>query len=499
MAVAALLTLASVNMASATVYHVSGSTAYRVADVSAEVAIVGTTGKATYYGSSLTGANYSVVESSDGSTVFENYFNGSIAGDEALVDGVTKLNFPNAAVNLPTGPLTLASGLTAASGGTSAPSTTPTGVPQNNTISFTGENDNAFVDIAFSDVAFATAQQVILASADTTTKTPAHSAIVGVVPFVFVANSTPDVTDIGTAGLNNGSTSIYPVLSMNPQNFTETWSSAGSTPLSFFTGLPADSAIVYPLGRDVDSGTRGTALAETGYPLTAGSGIITAGLTQYYPYGDVSDLNNNNNNTNPSAYTTTAGVLAVDASYTHSSTNGINPTNFGFAPVPVESIDGYNMGYGDGGYYSGGNLAIAIATAFDSSVTQSVEMTYLGVSDASTALTAATSKVGSNAKAATLMNYCGNTFFPTQNFPATGTITSSALNANQIYTGKYTFWGLEHEYSTAAAATEADLLKTKLAPSTGTGLDTLSANNVTYSALSAAGISRAGGDGSNVQ
>ena len=55
--------------------------------------------------------------------------------------------------------------------------------------------------MAFSDVSFDTAQQVIKNSTDTTNATPAGSAIVGIVPFVFVANASADVTDIGTAGL----------------------------------------------------------------------------------------------------------------------------------------------------------------------------------------------------------------------------------------------------------------------------------------------------------
>ncbi len=96
-ALAALLALSSASLASAATYHVTGSTAYRVADVTAEVAVCGgATAKATYYGSSLTGANYSVVVNSAGTIKFENYFNGSIAGDEALVDGVTKLPSPAA-------------------------------------------------------------------------------------------------------------------------------------------------------------------------------------------------------------------------------------------------------------------------------------------------------------------------------------------------------------------------------------------------------------------
>ncbi len=479
MAAAALLALSSVGVASAQTYHVTGSTAYRVADVSAEVQIVGTSGKAVFYGSSsLTGANYSVVENSAGTVKFENYFNGSIAGDQALVNGVT-LNFPSGAANAPVGPLTLAtpSSLTPASGGVEAPTTSPTGTPQNNTISFPGENDPATPDLVFSDVAFATAQQIILSVAGASHSAPsnADSFEVGIVPFVFVANGTPDVTDLGTAGPGQ-----VPVLSIDPQKFTYTWENGGSL-LSFFTGNNSDEAVtVYPLGRDIDSGTRATALAETGYGL-AGSGIITGNVAQWYPYADTTDLNNNLNSGGDPSFTSTTGVIGVDSTLT-------NPTNFGLAPVPTESIDGVTMGYGDGGYYSGGNLAIGISTAFDSSVTATVEVTYLGVSDAANALNG--SKSGTHSKEAYLLAYNGNAFYPSS-LPTGVTLAS---NASAIYEGKYTFWGFEHLYASSATgvATEASTLAGLL----NGGIDQLSSNGVTRSGLK---VVRASGDGSNIQ
>jgi hypothetical protein len=73
--------------------------------------------------------------------------------------------------------------------------------------------------------------------------------------------------------------------SLTPQNFTATWS-FGSTVLSQFTGNHVDeNSLVYSTGRNQDSGTRMTYLAETGYGVnvpvvqqypTVTSGTVTA-------------------------------------------------------------------------------------------------------------------------------------------------------------------------------------------------------------------------------
>jgi hypothetical protein len=311
--------------------------------------------------------------------------------------------------------------------------------------------DQVSPDIAFSDVTFSTADQIIKASTDKTNNQPAGTAIVGVVPFVFVANASTDVTDL--AG-----------LSMDPQKFTYTWQSQGSMLLSFFTGVNADEATtVYPLGRDVDSGTRGTALAETGYGLN-GSGIITSPVYQYYPYASTTAANND----------TTTGVVGVDSTLS-------NPTIAALNFVPAESIDGYSMPTGDGGYYSGGNLATGMSTTFASGVTNTVLVTYLGVSDAKSALTPTVTGTN-NRQAATLMAYNGVTFSPT---------ASSATNSSLIYEGKYTFWGYEHLNYKSGASSISSSLQTSL----NSGVDQLSSNNVTIAGME---VSRSN-DGQNVQ
>ena len=459
LAMAALLALSGAGVASAqTVVHVTGSTAYRVADVSAEVAVCGgTSAKAIYWGSSLTGANYSIVY---GTTyIFENFFNGSIAGDEALVTP-TALAFPKASAYSSTATNVTTAGAapsTVAAGGQieTAPTVWPTGITV----------DNSNPDVAFSDVNFDSAQQIILASSTPSSNTPVNSAIVGIVPFVFVGSGTTDISTTTLAG-----------LSMDPQKFTYLYSTPAKATLSLFTGNSADATTkVYGLGRDVDSGTRGTALAETGYGLT-GSGNLSNGVVQYYPYDNSTDAGNDqtageNDSTGVAGFNALTGVCGIDS----------GATSIGYISyVPQESVDGYLMADGDGGYYSGGNLAAGISTGFASSMTKTVLMTYLGVSDAVKALTTGTNH-------ASLMSYNGSKFDPT----STGAGTT---NSAKIYYGQYTFWGYEHEFYTSAVAgavAGTNGLQGKL---TG-GLDQLSSNQVTFAGMQ---VTRTD-DGQNIQ
>jgi len=158
----------------------------------------------------------------------------------------------------------------------------------------------------------------------------------------------------------------------------------------------------------------------------------------------------------------------------------VNPTIAGLNGVPAESIDGYTMPYADGGYYSGGNLATGMSTAFASGVTNTVVMTLLGVSDAKSALTA----TGTNRQVAVLMAYNGVTFNPV------------TPNPTAIYEGQYTFWSYEHLFYKGSAtnlSTVASGLETQM---NGTNqIDKLSSGNVTLSLMN---VTRTG-DGQNVQ
>ncbi len=123
-----MLALSSASMASAlTTYHVTGSTAFRVAVVSAEVAIAknssGTPFATSFGGKALTSANISVVQDSASSPTirFENNFTGSIAGLQALTDASTTVAFPTATGSgeTPTTVSTTPTPTQAAAGGTS--------------------------------------------------------------------------------------------------------------------------------------------------------------------------------------------------------------------------------------------------------------------------------------------------------------------------------------------------------------------------------------------
>jgi hypothetical protein len=156
--------------------------------------------------------------------------------------------------------------------------------------------------------------------------------VVGVVQFEFVAsNSAP-------AGLTN----------ITPQNARDLWAN-GHMALSLFTGASGDETFtVYAAGRDIDSGTRLTALAETGL-----GGL--ANVKQYEPLkGGV-------------RATTPGGALDAPP----------------YVLEPSATINGIFEPVGDGGYSSGGDLANGIANTTSGST---CFLTYLGLGDAGTAI-----------------------------------------------------------------------------------------------------------------
>jgi hypothetical protein len=406
LAAAAALALTGAGFASATptIYHVTGSTAFRVADVTAEVNyLVASHGGASgaYNGSSLTGANTSVILSGDGTIQFENSFNGSIAGDESVAAVVNKVAFPTAAgVTLST--LTAGTATAAASGGTSVSSFT---------------NETTYGDIAFSDVSFATAAKVIKLATSATISANSGGTV-GVVPFDFIANNTSDVTDFGSttiataSGVTSATTTV--AVSVTPQSFSNLWG-AGSVSGSIFTGSSSDTGItVYATGRDIDSGTRATALAETGFGLKgSGAAAVTGAVQQVYPLDSSNNVVGN------------VGTNEIES----------------FEQVPASSVDGISLNAGDGGYASGGNLAKGLSVTIDaSSNPQTVLIGYLGVSDAYSALTAS----GTNRHPATLLAYNGSSFNPAGSTTANGFATTTDIN--KVYYGQYTFWSYEQVY-----------------------------------------------------
>jgi len=131
---------------------------------------------------------------------------------------------------------------------------------QNNSAPLAAASDETVSEIGFSDV-FQT-------STAFTTNTLASEVQVAVLPFVFMKN------DGAPAGLTN----------MTPALFAALYGGLGELRLSMFTGLPADdSHTVYAGGRNDESGTRITSLANCYYPLSLG-------VNQYTGSGDPATL-----------------------------------------------------------------------------------------------------------------------------------------------------------------------------------------------------------------
>jgi len=161
---------------------------------------------------------------------------------------------------------------------------------------------------------------------------------VGVVSFKFLRNSTALATSL---------TNMTPLLAQ------ALWEN-GSLPLSLFTGNPSDAATtVYAIGRDADSGTRKTGFLETGVQ-TFVSSLTPAFVLQYQPINAAGVVNRNNK-----------GAIT------------------GQQPWPQEVVDGITFLTGDGGYSSGGDLAVAMEET-----SPYIYVTYLGLSDALTVETA---------------------------------------------------------------------------------------------------------------
>ena len=194
-----------------------------------------------------------------------------------------------------------------------------------------------------------------------------NSSIVGVIAFTFAASK-------GFPANQN----------MTPQ-IAQTLLTTGTVPLSQFTGLLGnETSGVIATGRNADSGTRLTTVAETNVG-------VTTQLNQYQP--------------------TVSGTTVT-----------------ALQPYPVSTVNGISFQAGDGGESSGGTLRAYLPDTISSSAVSSVDsaytaggylVTYLGVSDFN-----AVSGAG-----AVALNYAG-----------------VAESQTAIEEGSYTFWGYEHLY-----------------------------------------------------
>jgi len=217
---AGLLAVASAHLASAaTTIRITGSTAFRAATYSAIDHILNSGYTSAFTGASVSSAGQAIFS---GTTVTGNYpvviktsFSGSVGGIQSVTQQINTLVWLKDSV-LP---------------GSGSTANVSTSIP--------GNVETAIADVTMSDSI----------QNSTTYRSPALTKIkVGVVPFVWVRNN----------GAPSTISNITPLLARSLLSY--------GAPLSMFSNNASDaSMMVFPIGRDQDSGTRLAAFAETGY------------------------------------------------------------------------------------------------------------------------------------------------------------------------------------------------------------------------------------------
>ncbi len=297
---------------------------------------------------------------------------------------------------------------------------------------------------------------------------------VGIVPFFWVVQK----------GAPSG------ITNMSPNMAQALYTSAGYTSAQMLSGNAADASVrIYALGRDVDSGTRVTAFAESGIGINStvkqwrpnlpqGSSTITAFATvsgNTYTYdttsstvtvasGAITNIAIGNtvagsgipagtlvgsfasstqfkliNKDTSAAVTPTAaatgGALTIAANATLKQTSGTqnNVVSKYWSQYPGQTINGSNYPtVALGGESSGGNL-VTLLSASGTTAT-GYGLSYLGSSDANSAV-----KNG-----AVALTYDGVSIWSAQ---STSGIT---FDFASIQRGTYKFWGYEHLFYNAS-------------------------------------------------
>ena len=343
---AGLLAFSLAGVASAqTVIHITGSTAFRNATVTAITHILNGGFTYGYSGTSFTGANQAIFTGTtiNGSipVIIKTSWSGAVGGVETVSQQIPITTW-----------LTNTTPQTAA-GAQNAPSAyDPPAVPE----------------VCMDDGVQAT----------TSFPTPVLKATsVGVVVFQFVRNAGSPST------LNNITPNLAQVL----------WDN-GTMPLSLFTGNHANAGTnVFTTGRDADSGTRKTAFAETGIGIGGFTSIV-----QYQPTNAAGNIISRS----------VAGPIA------------------GQKFSPAATINGIPYDVGQGGYSSGGDLAVAMEATGSFAAIHGFYVTYLGLSDANTAITGGASPMAWNGTG--YSTYNGSAF---------------TYNDTAVQEGQYTFWAYE--------------------------------------------------------
>jgi hypothetical protein len=354
---AAVICATCTSLASAqTTIRLTGSTAYRANTHAAITHILNAGFTFAFSGANLGGSQYAVFHGTSGgnSVTIKTSWTGSEGGIQTVSHQDNVLFYADSVAGTVGGQANVG---------------TPSG----------GNSASEVPDVAMSDTFQSSSQFFgLFRGQNYPTLSESPNSPVGVVPFKFVVAKTsaggPPV------GLTNLTSQLAKALF-----------GSGQMALSLFTGNNADETFtVFATGRDPDSGTRLTALAETGVGAVAT-------VKQYQPQ-----------NAGNAVITTSGGTIDH------------------FAPWPASVVNGIPVSTFNGGYASGGQLAAAMGNNTPASTTV---VTYLGTNDANgTAIPAGAVELSYNG-----VTLGGNS--------ATDYNTVTALTE-----GKYTFWGYEHLY-----------------------------------------------------
>jgi hypothetical protein len=473
----AALALVSTTAQAQTVVHLSGSTAYRSAVYNALAHIL-TSPTAVFIGSNLAGANDSAWQGTIGSTTYqvECHWGGSVTGIVGLtVPASNHYNFQT----------WLASATAVTAGGQSnffSPYGLLPGVGGGHQLAASGavsSPDNAAADAGFSDAFQATAANVPGANSTVTAATLTDLGPMGILPFAFLksAAQTGDGDFVAY-------THITDITGLAAQTL---YGTVGGVSAQLLTSNVADSqAFVYPVGRDIDSGTRIAAFSETGFGVGNTSvqySVNTSGGAAAGPDATVASLT-----TFPNASFPTLGQGYASG--------GNVATALEVSGWDNSNLPGFNFGYGIG--YLG-------AADTDTAVTAGFEITA-GVTGGSASYTAAgtagnnvseaikagdnvyivSSTAASQAIPATPYTTVASTYTSGTTIPLTlalpaGTYTvlvdclpatyvrpqfltfnGVTLNQANINDGKYQFWEYEHFFVNGSASTFDTTLATQL-------------------------------------
>jgi hypothetical protein len=272
---------------------------------------------------------------------------------------------------------------------------------------------------------------------------------------------TTALTEIGS-GINAVNFAFIAATNFPGSNITDQVArellTVGHCPLSHITGNASDAAaLVYATGRDVDSGTRSLTQIETGVG-------ITTGLQQ-------------------SVYDAATGTIFLTAGGTN-------------------AFNGVTYTAGNGGYFSGGDLCVAVgASATNSGVvgyaTSSVVNSFVATS--------------TNTNGAYLVGYAGTADILSKGKTVALSYNGVAPYATNVYAGfnnvnngiangSYSLWSIEHLYVNTANAPKGTVAAdvTSLAQSLYNNLTSLTTTQLGsgYTALSDLSVKRSAAEGS---